>query len=131
MKVVAVIAACAALLATPVYAEFNVTDISSTVNQIKKLMPAQSNSKSTATYIPPGMGLTLSDGQRAKAYGYDCQSGEKPPCGSIRITAGSHKVLIVPTTGKSFDERWTFKRLDGDNMVAVRPDGSILEAQVE
>lgn len=124
---------CAALIAIPAKAEFQLRDISDAVGQVKKILPSNSSSssKNSASYIPPGMGITLDNGQRAKAYGYDCQPNEKQPCGSIKVIAGAHKVMIVPVSGKSFEERWTFKRLDGNNMVAVRPDGTILEANIE
>ena len=124
---------CAAFIAIPAKAEFQLRDISDAVGQVKKILPSnsRSSSKNSASYIPPGMGITLDNGQRAKAYGYDCQPNEKQPCGSIKVTAGEHKVMIVPVSGKSFEERWTFKRLDGNNMVAVRPDGTILEANIE
>ena len=127
-----VIFICAAFIAIPAKAEFQLRDITDAVGQVKKVLPSSSNSsRNSASYIPPGMGITLDNGQRAKAYGFDCQPNEKQPCGSIKVTAGAHKVMIVPVSGKSFEERWTFKRLDGSNMVAVRPDGTILEAKVE
>lgn len=122
---------CLPLTALPAHADFNMSDITNAVGQVKKVLPGSSSSRNSATYIPPGMGITLENGKRAKAYGYDCQPNEQQPCGSIKVTAGSHKVMIVPVGGKSFEERWTFKRLDGNNMVAVRPDGTILEAKVE
>lgn len=125
------ICVCAAFIAIPAQAEFKMSDITNAVGEVKKILPGNSSSKNNASYIPPGMGITLANGQRAKAYGYDCQPDEKQPCGSIKVAAGSHKVMIVPVSGKSFDERWTFKRLDGNNMVAVRPDGTILEANIE
>lgn len=122
---------CLSLSAFNANADFSLSDITNAVGQVKKVLPSNTGSRDSATYIPPGMGLTLANGQRAKAYGYDCQPNEKQPCGSIKVTAGSHKVFIVPTAGKSFDERWTFKRLDGSGMVAVRPNGTILEANIE
>ena len=122
---------CAVFVSIPAKAEFQLRDITDAVGQVKKILPSNSNSRNNASYIPPGMGITLDNGQRAKAYGFDCQPNEKQPCGSIKVTAGSHKVMIVPVSGKSFNERWTFKRLDGDSMVAVRPDGTILEAKID
>ncbi len=122
---------CLLLPAFNANADFSLSDITNAVGQVKKVLPSSPGSRNSASYIPPGMGLTLANGQRAKAYGYDCQPNEKQPCGSIKVTAGSHKVFIVPVSGKSFDERWTFKRLDGSGMVAVRPDGTILEANIE
>ena len=121
----------AVFLSIPAKAEFQLRDITDAVWQVKKILPNSNSSRTSASYIPPGMGITLDNGQRAKAYGYDCQPNEKQPCGSIKVTAGSHKVMIVPVSGKSFDERWTFKRLDGNSMVAVRPDGTILEAKID
>ena len=122
---------CAVFVSIPAKAEFQLRDITDAVGQVKKILPSSSNSRNSASYIPPGMGITLENGQRAKAYGFDCQLNEKQPCGSIKVTAGSHKVMIVPVSGKSFNERWTFKRLDGNSMVAVRPDGTILKAQIK
>ena len=122
---------CLLLPAFNANADFSLSDITNAVGQVKKVLPSSPGSRNNASYIPPGMGLTLANGQRAKAYGYDCQPNEQQPCGSIKVTAGSHKVFIVPASGKSFDERWTFKRLDGSGMVAVRPDGTILEANIE
>lgn len=124
------IVTCAVFVSIPAKAEFQLRDITDAVGQVKKIMPSSNNSRNSASYIPPGMGITLDNGQRAKAYGFDCQPNEKQPCGSIKVTAGSHKVMIVPVSGKSFNERWTFKRLDGNSMVAIRPDGTILEAQI-
>lgn len=132
LKVLAkAIVICAVFVSIPAKAEFQLRDITDAVGQVKKILPSSSNSRNSASYIPPGMGITLENGQRAKAYGFDCQLNEKQPCGSIKVTAGSHKVMIVPVSGKSFNERWTFKRLDGKRMVAVRPDGTILEAQIK
>ncbi|WP_162939420.1 hypothetical protein [Pseudomonas sp. TMW 2.1634] len=121
----------AVFFSIPAKAEFQLRDITDAVGQVKKILPSSNSSRNSASYIPPGMGITLDNGQRAKAYGYDCQPNEKQLCGSIKVTAGSHKVMIVPVSGKSFDERWTFKRLDGNSMVAVRPDGTILEAKID
>ncbi|MGP5354167.1 hypothetical protein [Pseudomonas helleri] len=121
----------AVFFSIPAKAEFQLRDITDAVGQVKKILPNSNSSRNSASYIPPGMGITLDNGQRAKAYGYDCQPNEKQPCGSIKVTAGPHKVMIVPVSGKSFDERWTFKRLDGNSMVAVRPDGTILEAKID
>ena len=132
LKVLAkAIVICAVFVSIPAKAEFQLRDITDAVGQVKKILPSSSNSRNSASYIPPGMGITLENGQRAKAYGFDCQLNEKQPCGSIKVTAGFHKLIIVPVSGKSFNERWTFKRLDGNCMVEVRPDGTILEAQIK
>ena len=90
----------AVFLSIPAKAEFQLRDITDAVGQVKKILPNSNSSRTSASYIPPGMGITLDNGQRAKAYGYDCQPNEKQPCGSIKVTAGSHKVMIVPVSGK-------------------------------
>lgn len=125
------ICVCFALSAMQAHAEFQLRDITDAVGQVKKVLPGGSTSKSNTTYIPPGMDITLENGKSAKAYGYDCQPGERQPCGSIKVTNGSHKVMIVPVGGKSFEEKWTFRRVSGSNIVAVRPDGTILEASMD
>lgn len=131
-KAKAFIGVCIALASLQAHAEFQLRDITDAVSQVKKVLPASGNtSKNNATYIPPGMDITLENGKSAKAYGYDCQPGERQPCGSIKVSNGSHKVMIVPVGGKSFEERWTFRRVSGSNIVAVRPDGTILEASMD
>ena len=95
-----VIFICAAFIAIPAKAEFQLRDITDAVGQVKKVLPSSSSSsRNSASYIPPGMGITLDNGQRAKAYGFDCQPNEKQPCGSIKVTAGAHKVMIIPVSG--------------------------------
>lgn len=118
--------------ATAANADFNLHSVTSAVSDVKKLLPQSSNSRSSASYIPPGMELTLSNGKTAKAYGSDCQPGERQPCASIKVANGTRQVLIVPDGGgKSIQERWTFKRLGNARTVAVRPDGTILEASID
>lgn len=122
---------CASFNVSIASADFSLNDISSAIGQVKRALPNGNGTRSSAAYIPPGMGITLEGGRRAKAYGYDCQPNERQPCGSIKVSAGAHKVMIVPLSGKSFDERWTFKKLEGEKLVAIRPDGTILEANIE
>lgn len=127
----ALLFASVGVVSVAAHAEFQLRDLTDAVGQVKKILPASSASKSGATYIPPGMQIMLEGNKPAKAYGYECQPGERQPCGSIKVTGGSHRVMIVPTGGKAFEEKWTFKRLGGNNMAAVRPDGTILEASFD
>ena len=119
-----------ALVAAPVMAEFEMRDITNAMGQVKgALGTASSLGKPGVSYIAPGMAITLANGKSAKVYGSECQPREQQPCSSIKIDNGSHKVLIMPDDGSPpTEERWTFRKLEGDKLVARRPDGSFIQA---
>lgn len=120
----------AAMVSTPAMAEFQMRDITNAMGQVKGVLGAGASlGKPGASYIAPGMAITLTGGKTAKVYGSECKPLEQQPCSSIKIDNGSHKVLIMPDDGSPpTEERWTFKKLAGDRLVARRPDGSFIEA---
>jgi len=111
-------------------AEFQMRDITNAVGQVKGVLgTGASLAKPGATYIAPGMAITLASGKSAKVYGSECKPREQQPCSSIKVDNSSHKVLIMPDDGSPpTEERWTFKKLEGDRLVARRPDGTFIEA---
>lgn len=115
---------------TPAMAEFEMRDITNAMGQVKGVLGAGAAlGKPGASYIAPGMAITLASGKTAKVYGSECKPREQPPCSSIKVDNSSHKVLIMPDDGSApTEERWTFKKLEGDRLVARRPDGTFIEA---
>jgi hypothetical protein len=119
-----------ALASSPAMAEFEMRDITNAMGQVKGVLGAGASlGKPGASYIAPGMAITLASGKSAKVYGSECKPREQPPCSSIKVDNSSHKVLIMPDDGSPpMEERWTFKKLEGDRLVARRPDGTFIEA---
>ncbi|WP_341524400.1 hypothetical protein AABC73_29170 (plasmid) [Pseudomonas sp. G.S.17] len=120
----------AAVASSPAMAEFEMRDITNAMGQVKGVLGAGASlGKPGASYIAPGMAITLASGKTAKVYGSECKPREQPPCSSIKVDNSSHKVLIMPDDGSPpTEERWTFKKLEGDRLVARRPDGTFIEA---
>ena len=119
-----------AVASTPAMAEFEMRDITSAMGQVKGVLGAGSSLvKPGVTYIGAGMAITLANGKSAKVYGSECKPREQAPCSSIKVDNGSHKVLIMPDDGSPpTEERWTFRKLEGDKLVARRPDGTFIQA---
>lgn len=112
-------------------AEFEMRDITNAMGQVKGVLGAGASlgKPPGASYIDPGMAITLANGKSAKVYGSECKPREQQPCSSIKVDNSSHKVLIMPDDGSPpTEERWTFKKLAGDRLVARRPDGTFIEA---
>lgn len=113
-------------------ADFNIRDVTSAVGEVKKLLPNDTSARNRDSYIRPGMSIDLPNGKLGKVYGTDCRPGERRPCSSIKLVNGGRRVLIVPDNGgKTVEERWTFRRLGSDRIVAIRPDGTTLEPEYE
>lgn len=110
-------------------ADTTASDVSSVLGQLNRIVGGGSSySAPKAQYVASGTRVRLDDGRVSAVYGFECAPGERAPCGSIKVDSGSHRVMVMPTGGQPFEERWTFRRLNGDQLVFVRPKGQFVMA---
>jgi hypothetical protein len=128
MKRLSVAVLCG-LLSSFAHAETTLRDFSSVLGQVSRMVGGNSSSTTNSSqFVASGVRVRLDDGRVGSIYGFECAPHEAKPCGSIRVDNGSHRVMVVPLGGKPFEERWTFRRLAGNQLVFVRPKGQFVTA---
>lgn len=116
------------LSASSAFADTTVRDVSSALGQVSRIFSSGQTSTPQGQYVASGTRVKLDDGRASEVYGFECAPREPKPCGSIKVDNGSHRVLVVPVGGTPFEERWTFRKLNGNKLVFVRPKGQFVTA---
>jgi len=109
-------------------ADTSARDIAGVLGQVSRIFGSAHGAAPSALYVSPGTRVKLDDGRLGEIYGFECAPGEQKPCGSVKVDNSSHRIMIVPAQGKPFEERWTFRKLNGNKLVFVRPKGQFVMA---
>jgi len=121
----AFVLACAASNAI---ADTTARDVSGILGQVNRIFGGSQGSTSQGQYVGSGTRVKLDDGRVSEIYGFECAPRESKPCGSIKVDNATHRVMVVPAGGQPFEERWTFRKLNGNKLVFVRPKGQFVTA---
>lgn len=105
-------------------------DVSKVLDQASKILGGGStnrSSRSSAVYLEPGTVVDVPSLGRASLYGNDCARTRADGCSYIKVDNSERRVTVVAAgSASALEERWKFKQISANRIMAIRPDGGIV-----
>lgn len=121
------------LLASTAQAEFGIGDVTNVLKQANQILggrSAPSRNTTNAYFIEPGTTVHLPTEGRSTLYGNDCNNsfGANKACSYIKVDGIPRRVTVIPEgSNKAIDEVWKFKIVSSSQIIAIRPNGDVVQ----
>lgn len=107
-------------------------DVSKVLDQASKILGGGStnrSSRSSAVYLEPGTVVDVPSLGRASLYGNDCARTRagSDGCSYIKVDNSERRVTVIAAgSSNALEERWKFKQISSNQIMAIRPDGGVV-----